>query len=94
MLFSAWGIVEETRYRDRLYLGHFLSADSARQRVRDALGSGCYYGWVMRGNEVLEYVSLETRRFRQRLERSDQLQPPNERKRLPYEAPLRLKYGR
>lgn len=93
MLFSAWGQVEETSWLERLYLGHFLSVEAARQRVRDAIGSGCLYGWIMRGHDVIEYVVLESERYRQRFARWRASAPPgSDRKRITYAAPLRLRY--
>lgn len=59
-MFSAYGVVEDAGYKHRLYLGHFESDLSARLKVRDALASGCLYGYVKDGHDVVAYLTVES----------------------------------
>lgn len=59
-MFSAYGVVEDAGYKDRLYLGHFESEASARNKVRDAIASGCLYGYVKHGHDVVAYLTVES----------------------------------
>ena len=59
-MFSAYAVVEDAGYKDRLYLGHFESEQSARNKVRDAIASGCIYGYVKDGHDVVAYLTVES----------------------------------
>lgn len=60
MMFSAYDAVEDYGYKNRLYLGHFESEASARNRVRDAIASGCLYVYIKRGHDVVAYLTVES----------------------------------
>ena len=60
MMFQAYGVVEDAGDKNRLYLGHFLSESAARMQVRDAIASGCMYGYVKQGHDVIVYLTLES----------------------------------
>ncbi len=60
MMFQAYGVVEDAGDKNRLYLGHFLSESAARMKVRDAIASGCMYGYVKQGHDVIVYLTVES----------------------------------
>lgn len=58
--FQAYGVVEDTAHKDRLFLGLFDTEQAARNRVRDGIASGCLYGYVKQGPDVIAYLTVES----------------------------------
>lgn len=74
-MYSAYGVVEDTGYKDRLYLGHFESELAARESVRRGIAGGCLFGYVMRGHDVIVYLTAGSPRVRGLVEKASAEDP-------------------
>lgn len=59
-MFEAYAVNNAEDRKDRYFVGRFDTEQGARNRVREAIASGCAYGYVKQGHQIVCYLTEDS----------------------------------